>query len=178
LLNQCHVELRQFWRRKGVKHSISMVFLKCVYIYTHTHTHTRNNNDGYYVAVYRTQVYCEVYLTHVSNKHFTFSITAKVQNWSRLRHVTTVTTDQPFIKSKMMNCIMYPFISEHFVKKCMHLWNYSNIITDKPWKNNVRDFSFLSLHFHSLLSTWLRCCRCSLNSYFSPRYSKSRFMQG
>jgi len=27
LLNQCHVELRQFWRRKGVKHSISMLFL-------------------------------------------------------------------------------------------------------------------------------------------------------
>jgi len=27
LLNQCHIELRQFWRRKGVKHSISMVFL-------------------------------------------------------------------------------------------------------------------------------------------------------
>jgi len=26
LLNQCLVELRQFWRRKGVKHSISMVF--------------------------------------------------------------------------------------------------------------------------------------------------------
>jgi len=22
LLNQCHIELRQFWRRKGVKHSI------------------------------------------------------------------------------------------------------------------------------------------------------------
>jgi len=27
LLNQCHVDLRQFWRWKGVKHSISMVFL-------------------------------------------------------------------------------------------------------------------------------------------------------
>jgi len=27
LLNQCHIELRQFWRWKGVKHSISMVFL-------------------------------------------------------------------------------------------------------------------------------------------------------
>jgi len=27
LLNQCHIELRQFWRRKEVKHSISMVFL-------------------------------------------------------------------------------------------------------------------------------------------------------
>jgi len=27
LLNQCHIELRQFWRRKGVKHSIRMVFL-------------------------------------------------------------------------------------------------------------------------------------------------------
>jgi len=27
LLNQCHVELRQFWRRKGVKHSISMFLI-------------------------------------------------------------------------------------------------------------------------------------------------------
>jgi len=27
LLNQCHVELMQFWRWNGVKHSIIMVFL-------------------------------------------------------------------------------------------------------------------------------------------------------
>ncbi len=43
LLNLCHQELRQFWRRKGVQPGTSNVYLKKWPVSVYTHTHLSNS---------------------------------------------------------------------------------------------------------------------------------------